>query len=312
MTAALTSTDPVLDAFASEVGSDDAVAIGGNRTRWTIGGLPSADARILPAPSGIVDYKPEEMTVTVRAGTTVADLHGELAAAGQRTGLPERGGTVGGAFAVGENGLYPLGRARLRTALLQVRYVSAEGEIVTGGGPTVKNVSGFDIPRLMVGSLGTLGCIAECIIRTNPIPAVSRWFISEDADPFAVLSTVLHPSAVLWDGLATHVLLEGHAPAVEGEASQLNTIGTFTPSHTQAPPALPPERWSLAPAALRSLADIGSFVASIGVGTVWADTAQPLRPVDPAVAIVSERMKANFDPTGRLNPGRSVMNSGTG
>jgi len=308
MTAALTSTDPVLDEFAQEVGSEGGVAIAGNRTRWSFGGTPDAAARVVAAPRGVVDYKPEEMTVTVRAGTSVADLHSELAQAGQRTALPERGGTVGGAFAVGENGLYPLGRGRVRTALLQVRYVSAEGEIVTGGGPTVKNVSGFDIPRLMVGSLGTLGCIAECIIRTNPIPAESRWLMSEDADPFAVLSTVLHPSTVLWDGASTHVLLEGHSPAVDSEAAQLRTIGAFT--QVAGPPTLPPERWSLAPAELAKLPDVGSFVASIGVGTVWADVAQPPRPVDPVVAVISERMKANFDPTGRLNPGRSVVAAG--
>ena len=106
------------------------------------------------------------MVVTVRAGTTVAELHETLAAAGQTSALPDRGGTVGGAVAVGENRLDRLGRGSARRRL-QVRYVSAEGEIVTGGGPVVKNVSGFNLPKLIVGSLGTLGLIAEVVLRTN-------------------------------------------------------------------------------------------------------------------------------------------------
>ena len=97
------------------------------------------------------------MTVRVRTGTTVEELHTELAARGQRTPLVERGGTVGGALAVGENDIFVLGRGTLRASVLQVRYVSAEGRIVNGGGPTVKNVTGFDLPRLMVGALGTFG-----------------------------------------------------------------------------------------------------------------------------------------------------------
>ena len=90
------------------------------------------------------------MTILVRAGTTVADLHATLAEHGQRTGLPERGGTIGGALAVGENHLCALGRGRVREALLQVRYVSAEGRIVTSGGPTVKNVSGSTCRGLLL------------------------------------------------------------------------------------------------------------------------------------------------------------------
>src|SRR4051812_7469403 len=104
------------------------------------------------------------MTVRVRVGTTVAELHEALRAHGQRSALPERGGTVGGAIAVGHNDLHVLGRGRVRDAVLQLRYVSADGRLITGGGTTVKNVSGFDLPRLMVGALGTLGVLAEAVL----------------------------------------------------------------------------------------------------------------------------------------------------
>src|SRR4051812_14537728 len=166
-----TVVDEVLQEFAAQVGESGPVAIEGSRTRWSVGGELASGTRLLRAPAGILEHIPDEMTVRVRVGTTVAELHRVLAEAGQHTALPDRGGTVGGALAVGENDVRVLGRGWIRQSLLQVRYVSAEGRVVKGGGPTVKNVSGFDLPRLMVGSLGTLGLLAEVILRTNPIPS---------------------------------------------------------------------------------------------------------------------------------------------
>jgi glycolate oxidase FAD binding subunit len=299
-------TDPVLLAFADEVGGQDAgpVTVVGGRTRWGVGGSVDASARELVAPVGIVDYVPDEMTVKVRAGTTVEELHAALAAEGQRTSLPERGGTIGGAIAVGHNCRDVLGRGRLRNDVLQVRYVSDDGRLVTGGGPTVKNVTGFDLPRLHTGALGTLGCLAEVILRTNPTPAVSRWLQSDDVDPFAVTATVLKPSAVLWDGEKTWVHLEGHGPGVAAEQQRLDGIGRF--AAVDGPPPLPAHRWSLQPSDLADPARFGPepWVASIGVGTAWASTPQPAPEVDLGLAALAERVKAQFDPTGRLNPGR--------
>jgi glycolate oxidase FAD binding subunit len=300
--AALTVTDRVLLDFADEVGDSGPVAVVGGRTCWDLGGSLDAGARELTAPTGVVAYAPAEMTVTVRAGTTVADLHHELASHGQRTALPERGGTVGGAVAVGHNDLGRRARGTVAASVLQLRYVSAEGRVVTGGGPTVKNVTGFDLPRLLVGSLGTLGLLAELVLRTNPIPSVSCWVQAADADPFAVSDQLLRPSAVLWDGRQVWVNLEGHGPDVEADLRQLATLGTFNEGD---PPLLPAHRWSLTPADLRSLAGPETpFVASVGVGTVWASNAQPARALDPVVVAISRRVKDNFDPSGRLNPGR--------
>lgn len=307
MSATLTVDDPTLLGFAEEVGETGPVAIVGGQTRWDIGGESAGEPRLLRAPEGIVDYKPEEMTVKVRAGTTVADLHAALAEKGQWTALPDRGGTVGGALAVGENDIRALGRGRVRESLLQVRYVSAEGRIVSSGGPTVKNVSGFDLPRLIVGSLGTLGCLAEVILRTNPIPAVSRWLHADRVAAGTTFDALLHPSAVLTDGSGTWVQLEGHRADVDQQASILQTIGSFT--EVDGPPVLPEHRWSLSPseaAAFPASERDLTFVAAVGLGLVFADAPQPLRPLDPAVALINERMKQNFDPTGRLNPGRDA------
>ncbi|MDH3295232.1 MAG: FAD-binding protein [Acidimicrobiia bacterium] len=303
--ASLKVDDPVLETFAAEIEGSDRITIVGHRTRWDVGGPLDGRCREVHAPKGIVAYIPEEMTVTVRAGTAVAGLSEALAERGQRCALPERGGTVGGAVAVGENDLLTLGKGRLRDSVLQVRYVSAEGQLVTGGGPTVKNVTGFDLPRLMTGALGTLGFLAEVILRTNPMPATSVWFVSDDADPFAAFDALLHPSAVLWNGTRTWVLLEGHRVDVLAEAQSLGAAGRF--EETGEPPDPPPHRWSLTPADLRTLPEVGvagRFVASVGVGTVFADHRQPARSLDPAVVALTGSIKEQFDPTGRLNPGR--------
>jgi glycolate oxidase FAD binding subunit len=244
------------------------------------------------------------MTVRVRAGTPVADLHAALAEGGQRTALPRRGGTVGGALAVGENDLSVLGRGRLRDCVLQIRYVSAEGALVAGGGPTVKNVTGYDLPRLFVGSLGTLGFLAEVTLRTNPIPAVSRWLRSDDASPFSVRDRCYAPSAILYDGAATYVELEGHAVDVDETEVALAAAGTWR--EVEGPPPLPKERWSLPPSELRRLDghDTGAFVALVGVGTLFAERPPARRIPTEGVRVLARRVKSAFDPTGRLNPGR--------
>lgn len=304
MTAPPLHSDPILAAFAAEVGADGPVAVEGNRTRWATGGTLAEGTRLVHAPTGIVDYQPEEMIVIVRAGTPVAELAAALRERGQRCALPDRGGTVGGAIAVGENDLLVLGCGTVRASALEVRYVSAEGKLIRGGGPTVKNVTGFDLPRLLVGSLGTLGLVAEVILRTNPLPPTTVWATADDADPFAARDALLRPAAVLWDGARTWVCVEGHAPDVRAQLAGLDRVGRFT--EVAGPPPLPSQRWSLAPGDLRRLdtAATGAFVASIGVGLVHAERPQPARAMQPSLVALSQRIKDNFDPTGRLNPGR--------
>ncbi len=303
--------DPVLTEFAEVVGETGLVAVQGRRTRWDLGGTLDPSARIINAPSGVVSYQPEEMTVRVRAGTPVAELDVALHAYGQRCALPDRGGTVGGAVAVGENHVELLGRGALRSSVLEVRYISAEGRVIVGGGPTVKNVTGFDLPRLLTGSLGTLGLIAEVILRTNPLPACSRWVCASGADPFLTRDTLTRCGAVLWDGANTWVLLEGHTAEVDELLRRISRLGRF--DEVSGAPSLPPNRWSLEPAELRTLINVdgpfvtGRFVASVGTGVVFAERPQPQRAQDPAVQLVSARIKSEFDPTGRFNPGRNPV-----
>jgi glycolate oxidase FAD binding subunit len=292
-----------LERFADEVGTSDPVVAVGGRTQFAVGGRVDDCAREVKAPVGIVEHVAAEMTARVRAGTTVAELDDALAAHGQCVALPawDRA-TVGGVLAVGHSGLRRLGWGPVRDAVLEVRYVSAEGRLVKGGGPTVKNVSGYDLPRLFVGSLGTLGVIAEVVLRTRPLPMAEQWFTAEAVDPFDLARGLYRVVSVLWDGTTTWALLEGHPRDVDDQA---RAFGLHSTDAAGLPP-LPEHRWSLAPSALHTLPDDGHgrFVAEVGVGVVHRTVPQPTRPIDPTIAALSARVKDAFDPTGRLAPGR--------
>lgn len=285
-----------LKAFADEVGASGPVRIEGARTR---GGM-RGDARLVRAPAGVVEFLPAEMTITCGAGTPVEELNSVLAEAGQMVVLGTHG-TVGGALAVGSSDVRRLGHGPVRDALLQCRYVSAEGRVVKAGGPTVKNVSGFDLCRLLVGSRGTLGFLGEVILRTRPRPRCSRWFMSSHADPGEMLRTLYRPTSVLWDGGSVWVCLEGHPDDVSEQSGRIPGA-----VEVEGPPPLPTgSRRSVPPRNLRST--VGTFVAEMGVGIVHhAEPVEPAAIASP-VADLHRQIKQQFDPLGRLNPGLDLL-----
>ena len=290
-------------AFAEEVGADGPVTVAGGRTAWQIGGEGDPLARVVTAPGGILELVPAEMVVRVGAGTPIDELDAALAEVGQEVALGgRRGGTVGGALAVGWSSLRRPRLGPARDALLEAALVGADGRLVRAGGPTVKNVTGYDLCRLVVGSLGRLALIGEVLLRTRPRPPASAWLAFDGAVP----PSALRPAAHLWDGRRSWVLLEGHPADVEPAVAAGTGEGGV---RVDGPPPLPPHRWSLDPAVLRSRldGDPDPFVAEVGIGTVHHTSPAPPREVTPAVRTLHERMAALFDPTGRLNPGRDVL-----
>ena len=122
----------------------------------------------------VVEYEPDDFTITVEAGMSLADLQRHLAVNGQFLPLDhprfERA-TLGGICAVGRGGLRRNSFGGPRDWLIGMRMVKADGTAIKGGGRVVKNVSGYDLPKLFAGSLGTLGVIVELTFKLRPLPA---------------------------------------------------------------------------------------------------------------------------------------------
>ena len=313
-----------LELFAEEVGpaGTGPVTCVGGRTQWDVGGSLSDPAREVSAPSGVVAHEPGEMIVRVRAATTIAELDEALARGRQFVAVdaddPERA-TVGGVLACGRSGVRRLGRGPVRDSVLEVTAVSAAGEVIRAGAPLVKNVTGFDLCRLLVGSVGTLAFLGEVVLRCHPRPEVETWWASEPGsgvDPFALASELYRPLAVLWDGDRVWVGLSGSRTDVAEQSRQV--LAFRAPFSEAAGPPPRPEggRRSFPPTTLPSLpalAPDGAWLAEVGVGLVHVDqvAAGALAPPPPSEGVVAlhRRLKANFDPGDRLNPGRSPLSA---
>ena len=129
----------------------------------------------------VVAHEPADLTLTVEAGLPVEELAELAASAGQAWPQAEvrPGSTVGGVLAAAASGRERLRMGAVRDSLLEVVLATGDGRLVTGGGRTVKGVAGYDIPRLAVGSLGTLGVIVQVTLKLWPIPAATGWFGTE-------------------------------------------------------------------------------------------------------------------------------------
>lgn len=123
---------------------------------------------------GIVDYEPTELVLTARAGTPLAELEAALAQRGQMLPFepPRFGGcgTLGGAVAAGLSGPRRAYAGSLRDYVLGARLIDGRGQELRFGGGVIKNVAGFDVSRLLAGSLGTLGLLSELTLKVLPRP----------------------------------------------------------------------------------------------------------------------------------------------
>ena len=124
--------------------------------------------------AGMLEYEPGEFTFTALAGTPVSEVNKLLAEQGQYLPfdpvLVQRGATLGGVVASGTSGALRYRYGGVRDFLIGVRFIDGAGQIVRGGGKVVKNSAGFDLPKLMVGSLGRLGVLGELTFKVFPAP----------------------------------------------------------------------------------------------------------------------------------------------
>ena len=148
---------------------------------------------------GVLEYTPQEYTFTALAGTTLSEVNALLAENGQYLPfdppLAAAGATLGGTVAAGLSGPGRFRYGGVRDFLLGVRFVSGEGQFVTGGGKVVKNAAGFDFPKLLVGSLGQFGVMVELTFKVFPKPE-STATLSVELPDFEKAVEAMHKLAV--------------------------------------------------------------------------------------------------------------------
>jgi glycolate oxidase FAD binding subunit len=188
--------------------------------------------------TGVITHNPGDMTVSVRAGTPLRQLQDELAPHGQHVSFDAArvadGATVGGLFATADAGPAAFVFGSLRDLVIGVTIVLADGTVARSGGHVIKNVAGYDLAKLMHGSYGTLGVLAEVVLRLHPVAERTATLavhceLAEAAEHAAtVLGGPYEPAAMEWtsDGVLL-IRLEGTADALDARMRRLRTaLGT--------------------------------------------------------------------------------------
>jgi FAD/FMN-containing dehydrogenase len=223
------------------------------RGTWLDAGRPVTDAQALSldALSGIIDYTPGDLTLTARAGTTLAEISAATAAHGQWLALAPWGGdagSLGATAATATAGPMSGALGTPRDIVIGLEAVTGTGDVVRGGGKVVKNVAGFDLTRLMVGAWGTLGILTEVSVRLRALPereATVAVAAPNAAPPLSDLLTRLRSAAVaplaaeilsaslaarlgLGDGALLLVRLAGNAEVVAAQRDALHALAEAT------------------------------------------------------------------------------------
>ncbi len=150
------------------------LAIAGNGTKYSYTGKTADEKLNVAEHRGVVSYEPTELVITARAGTTLAEMEAALAQHNQMLAFepPHFGAsaTLGGGIACGFSGPRRPYAGAARDFVLGTRIINGKGEILRFGGEVMKNVAGFDVSRLMVGALGTLGVLLDISLKVLPKP----------------------------------------------------------------------------------------------------------------------------------------------
>ena len=235
------TTEQVQDALQQAASEGVALrVVGGDTRRGMSGASPDACELHVAGLSGITNYEPEELVVSLRAGTPLHEVEAALAARGQALSFeppdlsallgsqPART-TIGGVIGTGFAGPRRLSVGNVRDHVLGFDAVSGRGEAFRAGGRVIKNVTGYDLAKLMVGSWGTLAVVTDLTLRALPKPPYEATVLVAPADvatALAILREVLalpleaSCAAVLPDGRAA-IRLEGFRASVEERQRQL-------------------------------------------------------------------------------------------
>ncbi|WP_404478444.1 FAD-binding protein [Novosphingobium sp. BL-52-GroH] len=231
-----TTVDEVIDAVAGSAGLN----IHGGRSKqdmWRE--APDLTALDMRGMAGIIDHDPDELIITVRAGTLLAEVEQVLAARGQMLafepfdhgplfGRAAGASTIGGIVAANVSGSRRVSAGAARDHVLGFEAVSGQGEAFKGGGKVVKNVTGYDLPKLLAGSWGTLAVLTEITLRVLPAAKAEQTLLLsglDEARAVAAMGQALSlpasvSGAALMDGVAA-LRIEGFAPSVVARIAAL-------------------------------------------------------------------------------------------
>lgn len=203
----------------------------GGGSKSFLGRITRAKSLPIGEHRGIVSYEPTELVVTARAGTRLAELEAALAERGQMLGFePPRFGdtaTIGGTVASGLSGPRRPYAGAVRDFVLGVEVLNGHAELLSFGGQVMKNVAGYDLSRLMAGSMGTLGVILSVSLKVLPRP-LEILTLAFDVDADAAIEQLtrwsampLPLSAAYHDAGRLYVRLSGTPRGVDGAASAI-------------------------------------------------------------------------------------------
>ena len=293
--------------------------------------------------AGIIDYEPSELVLTARCGTPLAEVEAALSGSGQCLPFepPHFGAaTFGGCVAAGLSGPRRASAGALRDFVLGVKLLDGRGRVMQFGGQVMKNVAGYDLSRLVAGSLGTLGLIAEASLKVLPrapldltlrlemdeagaLDAMNRWA----AAPLPI-------SATLWHAGLLEVRLSGSEAAVREARAKLGgtevTEG-WRAIREQTHPFFAGDAplWRLSVPSTTPAVGLPNLI-EWGGALRWArggdagevrqtakragghatlfrsadKSAGAFAPLEPALVRMHRALKSAFDPAGILNPGR--------
>jgi glycolate oxidase FAD binding subunit len=229
--------------------------------------------------SGVTLYEPAALTLVVKSGTALAEIDTLLAGERQRLGfeptnigaLLHRLGasTIGGVVAANASGPRRVQGGACRDALLGVRFVDGRGDAITSGGRVMKNVTGYDLVKLMAGSFGALGVLSEVSLKVQSMPETEATLVLGGLDDGAGLAVLRRALGSPYDisgaaraGGASYIRLEGLAGSVAYRAGQLRALGDCALIEGAASAA----RWQ----SLRDGADLADLA-----GDLWAISTLP-------------------------------------
>lgn len=207
----------------------------GNATKRFYGRTPRGEPLEVSGHCGITCHEPAELVLSARCGTPLTELTARLAEQGQMLAFEPPsfagGATLGGVIATGLAGPRRAFTGSVRDMVLGMRIVNGRGQVLRFGGQVMKNVAGYDISRLMVGAMGTLGVVLEVSLKVLPLPETERTLVSEvPAERLYQVSEQglragIPISAAAHDGTQMYLRLSGTASAVEAGTRLLGGQG---------------------------------------------------------------------------------------